>query len=191
MVKAKCQASMKRLKRDVQVTINRKTSKIENSVCTCPAGASSYCNHVMALVLELADYSLKGLKEVPIEVACTSQARKWGIPGESDSFKEPIMGKSIFKNLNKRDIGSTLYDPRNNHDEEMFNERLEILESSLKNQHKNIAFAHCITSKENRLTESTMFGNFFIGSPLSYHLLAVDFSFKILSNIPIGERNAL
>ena len=29
MVKAKCQASMKRLKRDVQVTINRKTSKIE------------------------------------------------------------------------------------------------------------------------------------------------------------------
>ena len=41
----------------------------------------------MALLFEIADYSLKCFTDVPQEVSCTSQARKWGIPSESDSFK--------------------------------------------------------------------------------------------------------
>ena len=61
----------------------RKTSRVEKIKCSCPAGASSYCNHIMAF---LFDYSLKGLTEVRQEVSFTSQARKWGIPRESDSY---------------------------------------------------------------------------------------------------------
>ena len=45
-----------------------------------PAGNSGSCNHAVALLLELADYSLRGLKKVPEEKACTSVARQWGIP---------------------------------------------------------------------------------------------------------------
>ena len=67
---------MKKIKSDVLVTLGRKTSRVEKIKCSCPAGASSYCNHVMAILFEIADYSLKGLTEVPQEVSCTGTARK-------------------------------------------------------------------------------------------------------------------
>ena len=37
--------------------------------CSCPAGKSGYCNHVMALLFELTDYSLNQLKAIP-EALC-------------------------------------------------------------------------------------------------------------------------
>ena len=63
-IKARCNATIKRIKRDVAVTLTRKTSRVEKAKCSCPAGASSYCNHIMTLPFEIADYSLKGLTEV-------------------------------------------------------------------------------------------------------------------------------
>ena len=68
----------------------------------------------MALLFEMADYSLKGLTEVPQEVSCTIQARKWGISAKSDSFKEPNMSKVVCKYINKK--GIILYDPRSTFD---------------------------------------------------------------------------
>ena len=56
-IKVKCSASMKKMKRDV-VTLTRKTSRVGKAKCNCLAGASSYCNHIMALLFEIADYSL-------------------------------------------------------------------------------------------------------------------------------------
>ena len=70
----------------------------------------------MVLLFEMADYSLKGLTEVPQEVSCTSQARKWGISGEYDSFKEPIMSKVVCKYINKKGVNPILYDPRSTFD---------------------------------------------------------------------------
>ena len=63
---------------------------VSSADCSCPAGKSGYCNHVMALLLELADYSLRGLKKVPEEKACTSVARQWGIPGNKDLPIAPV-----------------------------------------------------------------------------------------------------
>ena len=54
-----------------------------------------YCNYIMTLFFEIADYSLKDLTEVRLEVFCTIQARKLEIPGEVDSFKEPILSKVV------------------------------------------------------------------------------------------------
>ena len=71
LVKCLCKASMKKLNRHVTVHINRKISAVDKASCTCPAGKSGYCNHVMALLYELADYSLQSVK-VPSERACTS-----------------------------------------------------------------------------------------------------------------------
>ena len=51
---------------------------------------------VMALLLELvADYSLRRLKKVPEEKACTSVARQWGIPGNKDLQRAPVMSTTI------------------------------------------------------------------------------------------------
>ena len=83
----------------------------------------------MALLFEMADYSVKGLTEVLQEVSCTSQARKWGISGESDSFKEPIMSKVVCKDVNKKGVNRTLYDPRSTFDNIDFSCKLGTLET--------------------------------------------------------------
>ena len=82
-VKAKCKASMKKDIRSVHIILNRATSQVQNGECSCPAGNSGYCNHVMALLFRLAEYTLKQLVDIPEEIACTSQPRKWGIPNSS------------------------------------------------------------------------------------------------------------
>ena len=70
-----CKASMKKDLRKVFVSINCATSMVSSADCSFNAGKSGYCNHVMALPLELADYSLRGIKKIPEEKACTSVAR--------------------------------------------------------------------------------------------------------------------
>lgn len=54
---------------------------------------SSYCNHVMALLHELAGYSLDSFEKSP---PCTSQSHKWGVPGDKEIKKEPVMRSSII-----------------------------------------------------------------------------------------------
>ena len=67
LAKCCCRASMKKVKRNVLVHISRRTSVVEKASCTCPAGKSGYCNHVMALLHELAEYSLNSLEKAPPE----------------------------------------------------------------------------------------------------------------------------
>ena len=55
---------MKKEKRSVTVKLNTITSKVLDGSCSCPAGKAGYCNHVMALLLELADYSLSRFNSV-------------------------------------------------------------------------------------------------------------------------------
>ena len=102
IAKCSCRASMKKLSRHVVVHINRRTSNVEKARCNCPAGLSGYCNHVMALLLELAEYSLNSLSVIPEELACTSQLRKWGVPGNKEAVKSTVMKTSIHKNVDKK-----------------------------------------------------------------------------------------
>ena len=81
--------------------------------CNCPAGECGYCQHVMALLFEIAEYSLKGLKIIPKEIPCTSRIRQWGNPLNVDQApKAPVMNTTVQKLPSKRGISTTLYDPR-------------------------------------------------------------------------------
>ena len=141
----------------------------------------------MALLFEMADYSLKSLTEVPQEVSCTSQARKWGISGESDSFKEPIMSKVIWKYINKKGVNPILYDPRSSFDNIDLVVNLEHWKLHWESKKHELHFHTASPVQERELTKS-MFGDFYFGSPLSYHLQAVDFRIKVLSNIKMSMR---
>lgn len=77
-VKAQCRASMKREVRALEIILNKENGQVEQASCNCPAGNSGYCNHVMALLFELADFSLHQIKTVPDDIACTSGSRQWG-----------------------------------------------------------------------------------------------------------------
>ena len=110
-MKSKCKASMKKEYHSQNITLQYETGDIISAYCSCKAGKSSYCNHIMALLPDLAEYSLYELTEVPSEVAGTRKARKWGIPDEKDFPKEPILSTTIQRNLASRGIKSTLYNP--------------------------------------------------------------------------------
>ena len=102
--KGRCKASMKKEIRDVEICLDRMNGVVISAVCTCPAGNSCYCNHIMALLFELADYSLNGLIKVPEEISCTSESRQWGVPSENKCFKDPAMTSPIRSGGDKKGL---------------------------------------------------------------------------------------
>ena len=48
--------------------LDKTLGEVKSANCSSPAGKSGYCNHVMALLFELADYSLNQLKHIPEEI---------------------------------------------------------------------------------------------------------------------------
>ena len=172
-IKCKCQASMKNILRDIIVTIDRHTSEVTKSHCTCPAGLSGYCNHVMALLLQLATFSLLGITKIPGETACTSMARQWGVPGDKEFPRAPIMSTSISKDPTKRGITSTLYDPHKIFDTEAFYTRVNNFKTSLWKENPLIGFSHCVPTSGFSYVGTTH-GMFLLGSPLSFHLQAME-----------------
>ena len=77
-VKARCRASMQKEHRKALVQLCKRTGEVYKATCSCPTGKSGYCNHVMALLYEIAEYSLNSLTQVPQEKACTSVSKKVG-----------------------------------------------------------------------------------------------------------------
>ena len=94
--KARCKASMKKELRNVPIQLCKRTGELYKATCSCPAGKSGYCNHVIALLYEIAEYSLNQLTEVPQEKACTSVLRKWGVPGNKEVVKESVMRTTLI-----------------------------------------------------------------------------------------------
>ena len=141
---------------------------VSSADCSRPAGKSGYCNHVIGLLLELADYSLRGLKKVPEEKACTVVARQWGIPGNKDLPKAPVMSTTIKKQADKQGISSTFYDPRIYVDNERFMQKLKRFKLQILNIYKIIGFVHCIPHETVEYV-NTKCGNFSLGSPISSH----------------------
>lgn len=173
---------MKKDKRNVFVCLNKDSGFVESAKCSCPAGNSGYCNHVMALLFEIANYSLNQLDQVPEEIACTSRLRQWGVPGESGAPKSPVMWTTVQKNVNKRGISTTLYSPRKIEPEEVFEQRTIKFQTSLEKINKNIGFASCIPDST-AVKSNTPYGLFDCRSPLSYHLNPVGFDFDIVTDI--------
>ena len=67
-IKCKCLASMKNVLRDIVVTLEIHTGEVVKAYCSCPAVMSGYCNHVMALLLKIASFSLEGTSNIPNDV---------------------------------------------------------------------------------------------------------------------------
>ena len=135
----------------------------------------------MALLFEVADYSLNQLKSVPEEISVTSRLRQWGVPGEVH-LKSPVMATTVYKNVGKRGISSTLYDPRRIEDEDQREQRVIKLTKDLQKIDKNIGLAACVPeSKCEKL--NTPYDIFDCRSPLAYHLNPVGFNHEIVTDL--------
>ena len=145
-----------------------------NAHCTCKARNSAYCNHIMVLLFEIADYSLDELDEVSEETACASRARVWGILSEKEFPKESILSTTVQKHLASREIKPALYDPRLNTQN---NNAIKNLQKQLLDLHPLISYAHVIPPNNTIEMDETKFGFQATGSPLSYKLSPVEFNF--------------
>ena len=189
LIKSKCRASMsKREIHNQEVKLDLHNGNVLQSSCSCKAGKSGYCNHAMALLLEIAEYSLYELKEIPEEKACTSKARRWGVPYEKNFPKESVIKTSIHKTGSSRGIQSTLYDPRikNAGPAEEVKVKVNRLSKKLLEINPGIGFAHIIQPFKTLETVATCYGNQILGSPLSYQLSVVDHNFEVITNLEAG-----
>ena len=135
-------------------------------------------NRSIALLLELAHYCHNGLTEVPREVACTSKARKWGIPGEKNFSKKPILSTSIQRNLASRGIKSTLYNSCSSSSHCINLDNFGALQNTLRLSNKHIEFAHIILPPDKVSAVKIKFGMQAFGSSLS-HQLPVEINFEV------------
>ena len=168
-VKARCRVSMEKEHRKALVQLCKRTGEVHKATCSCPAGKSGYCNHVMALLYEIAEYSLNSLTQVPQEKACTSVLRKWGVPGNKEVTKEAILKTTLIGKDKKKEIPRTLYDARLNFNQMNNMSSIFRMRSQLLKIDKNIGYAHVIPDNpvfdDNSLTK---YGLKLVESPLSY-----------------------
>ena len=93
------------------------------------------------------------------------------------------MKTSIHKNVDKKGISSTLYDPRLNFNLMQNQESILKMKQKLRDIDKNIGYGHVIPTTFNVDSEVTKFGAQYTGSPLSYQLLPIERDFVVISNL--------
>ena len=178
---------MKREIRSLEVGMKKVNGDIIFAKCSCPACESGYCNHIMALLFETADYSLHQLILIPEENACTSMARRWGLLSANSSAKQPVMDIAIRKNPNsKKGITCTLHNPRvsgTNTDNSLTN-RLEVLKQHFVSKSNLTGIAAANPSQRNcSIYNESHYGNYDISSTLANHLRVFDESLEFLANL--------
>ena len=82
------------------MNLRRKSSKVISSHCSCPAGNSGYCSHIMAMAIDFCSLGISMHKQ-----------KQWGVLGEKNYRKAPIMETIIQKYENLRGITCMLYYP--------------------------------------------------------------------------------
>ena len=122
----------------------------------------------MALLFEIADYSLHQLISTPEKKTCTCMVRGWGVPSGNSSAKQPIMDTAIRKNPNsKKGITCTLYNTRvsGTDTDNSFTNRLEVLKQHFTSK-SNLAgtFATNPPQRNCSVYNETHSGHFEIGS---------------------------
>ena len=99
------------------------------------------------------------------------------------------MSTSVQKELKKRGITPTLYDPRVKERQTLDLPGVDVMKKQLEDINPLIGFSHIIPEKPELLTNvDTRYGSQVLGSPLSFHLSALDFNFTVFTNLdPSGH----
>ena len=90
-------------------------NKAINGKCSCVAGASGYCHHLIGLLFYMAHCKMFGLVSLPDDLTCTSMTQRWSIPRERHIQSKEIQSVLVKKpkmgaNYNKF-VKSNLYSP--------------------------------------------------------------------------------
>jgi hypothetical protein len=143
---------------------------VSDANCSCAIGQSGACGHITALLYQLVQFKMLGLKAVPEDVAKTSQPQTWHQPrgqkiegAEVQTLK--VLGHSteqLTSNTAPKPIKSTLYNPIRGGMPNPIS-----LFPELEKVAPNFLVLPMLTNTPNTFTE-TKYGKFPHGSVLSY-----------------------
>ena len=180
-VKARCYRSQK--KNDAMHVLHVILScdapyDVTTANCSCTAGKSGMCSHVVGLLKQLIHYVSMKMKTVPVDLSCTQMQQSWHKPRPCQISAEPIMNVTFCKakqgqELKKNPINCSLYDARSPTLHEYNTDHQLQLKNNLMIDHPSCAFARILTSTT-LPTLVTPVGTVLKGSILSYQTLELE-----------------
>ncbi|CAG9772352.1 unnamed protein product [Ceutorhynchus assimilis] len=160
-IKAKCYRSQK--KNEKPHSLHLKFASVDLMVeahCTCEAGNSESCNHVVGLAYFLQHLILNGFKEVPESASCTSIPMEWNKPRGNKITAEKIP-ESVFIDPNnikrtKKPVICQIKNPIRNDELKKINQAsITNLKTVLKEINPSIPFASTLCT-ENMANDRTI-----------------------------------
>ena len=148
---------------------------VTRALCSCIAGKSGKCSHVVGLIKQLIHYAMMKTKRVPDDLTCTQMQQTWHKPRPSQIEAESVMNVSFRRvsqsySTPKRDpVICTLFEARAQAMQEYSDQQQLDLRTGLSRCQPECAFYHTLREIPEEFV-STQFGSVPKGSVLSYQL---------------------
>ncbi|XP_062596311.1 uncharacterized protein LOC134257729 [Saccostrea cucullata] len=149
----------------VDLEVNLQQKNFNDAHCSCKAGISGQCAHVLAVVNALEQWKISGYKKVPSEISSTSLPQQWDKP-RGDKIKDEAVFTMIIScptNLDRKrkPVIASYIDTRN------IDINLDDIQELKKLKQSPISYLAGETTT--KWTVNTPLGEQLIGSALSYH----------------------
>ncbi|XP_061171725.1 uncharacterized protein LOC133181207 [Saccostrea echinata] len=79
-ISAKCHRSQRKNSSPHSLNLDVSSGSLQLAHCSCTAGASGSCSHIIGLLMALQHWILMGFKAVPDNLTCTSLPQQWSVP---------------------------------------------------------------------------------------------------------------
>ena len=149
---------------------------VTKAYCSCIAGKSGMCSHVVGLLKQLIHYVMMKVKAVPVDLTCTQMQQTWHKPRPSQIEAELVMNVAFCKasqtqTTPKREpIVCMLYEARAQAVQEYSFKQQHDLKKGLSVCHPGCAFAQILLNVPPKQHIATHFGHAPKVSSLSYQL---------------------
>lgn len=155
--------------------------------CTCVAGASGFCNHIVALLYQISHYSKSGTTTIPDDISKTSVAQAWDTPRIEGIAPEPVMQVIVKKakldaTKSTKSVECSLYEARSPDNIANVSETLTQVKEIMCKKNPLYGFSYMVNENENMNTEyvKTTLGTYVpTGSLLSYQLALSEGNFHV------------
>ena len=148
---------------------------VTRALCSCTAGKSGMCSHVVGLIKQIIHYAMMKIKSVPDDLTCTQMQQTWHKPRPSQIEAEPVMNVSFRRasqsqsNPKRDPIICTLFEVRSQAMQEYNDQEQHGLRIGLSQYQPQCAFSHTLRETPEEFV-TTQFGRVPKGSVLSYQL---------------------
>ncbi len=94
--------------------LSERDHTVLKAACSCVAGQSGYCNHILALLYQISHFSKSGATCIPADLSKTSLPQSWHKPRIEGIAADPIMHVGVKHARREKDkqFPSTLYEAR-------------------------------------------------------------------------------